>query len=127
MRKQRGATIFGMMIIAMALVFGALLVMKILPPYMDYWTVKKVLSVMANDPELKNMSEREVRNSFDKRASIDNITSVKGSDLEISKEEGEVIIEANYPVKVHLVGNMSACMDFAASTAASKPKGPPAP
>jgi hypothetical protein len=127
MRKQRGVTFFGMTIVAMVVVFGALLVMKILPPYMDYWTVKKVLSVMANDPELKHMSEREVRNSFDKRASIDNITSVKGSDLEISKEEGEVIIEANYPVKVHLVGNMSACMDFAASTAASKPKVAPAP
>lgn len=127
MRKQQGATIFGMMIIAMALVFGAMLVMKLLPPYLDFWAVKKVLSVMANDPELKSMSEREVRASFDKRASIDNITSVRGSDLEISREGGDVVVEANYPVKVPLVGNLSAYMDFTASTAASTSKDAPAP
>mgnify|MGYP001583737305 CR=1 FL=1 len=127
MNKQQGATVFGMMIIAMALVFAAMLVMKILPPYMDYWTVQKVLSAMAHDPEVKTMSEREVRTSFDKRASIDNIKSVKGSDLDISKEGGEVVVEVSYPVKVQLFGNLSACMDFHASTAASKPAGTAAP
>jgi hypothetical protein len=127
MNKQQGATLFGMMIIAMAVVFAAMLVLKILPPYMDYWTVKKVLSAMAHDPEVKTMSEREVRISFDKRASIDNIKSVKGSDLDISKQGGEVVVEVSYPVKVQLVGNLSACMDFTASTAASTPASAAAP
>lgn len=127
MRKQRGATLFGMTIIAMAVVFGALLVLKVVPPYLDYWTVKKVLSVMSADPALKTMSEREVRESFDKRAGIDNITSVKGSDLEISRSEGEVVVEVSYPVKVHLFGNLSVCMDFSASTTGRTPKGAPAP
>jgi Tfp pilus assembly protein PilE len=127
MNKQQGATLFGMMIIAMVVVFAAILVMKILPPYMDFWTVQKVLSAMAHDPEVKSMSEREVRMSFDRRASIDNIKSVSGSDLDISKQGGEVVVEVSYPVKVKLFGNLSACMDFSASTAGSTPAGAAAP
>ena len=72
---------------------------------------------MSNDVELQNMSVREARASFDRRAVIDNITAVAGTDLEISREGGEMVVSAQYSVKTPLFGNLSACMDFSASTA----------
>lgn len=117
MKKQRGMTFIGILFVGIFLIFSAILVMKLIPPYLEYWSVKKVMNAMAKDTSLNNMSPREVQASFDKRASIDNITAIKGSDLDVSKDGGEMVASVEYPVKVALFGNLSACMDFKASTA----------
>ena len=39
-------------------------------------------------------------------------------DLEIGKEAGETVVSAAWSMKIHMVGNLSACLDFAATTAA---------
>ena len=117
MKKQQGMTFIGILFVGIILVFSAILVMKLIPPYIEYWSVKKVMDAIAKDPSLNNMSIREVRASFDKRASIDNITIIKGDDLDVSKDGGEMVASVEYPVKVPLFGNLSACMDFKATTA----------
>ena len=116
MTNQKGITLFGMALVAIVIVFAAVLVMKLVPPYIDYWAVKKVLTVMGNDPDLKGKSVQDVRNSFSKRAGIDNITSIKSGDLEITKDGGEVLVEAKYRVEVPIVANITACLDFFASS-----------
>lgn len=124
MNKQKGITLVGMLLVAGGIFFVALIAMKIIPAYIEFFSVKKVLSTMANDPELPNMSVREVRASFDRRASIDNITAVKGADLEVSKGDGETTVTAEYSVKTPLFGNLSAWMDFTGTTAKNSPDKP---
>ena len=41
----------------------------------------------------------------------------RGEDLEISKVVGETIVTAAWSVKIPMVGNMSACLDFVVTTA----------
>ncbi len=122
MKKQKGITFVGMLLVAGMLFFVALIGMKIVPAYIEFFSVKKVITAMSNDSEVQNMSVKEVRNSFDKRAVIDNITAVKGEDLEISKEDGSTVVIAQYAVKTPLFGNLSACMDFTATTSKSRSK-----
>lgn len=117
MNRQKGITVVGMLLVAGFVFFVALIGIKIVPSYIEFWSVKKVLKAMANDPELQNMSVKEVRGSFDRRATIDNITAVKADDLEVSKEGGETVVTATYSVKTPLFGNLSAYMDFTATTA----------
>lgn len=116
MKNQKGVTLFGMALISIAVVFAAILVMKLFPPYLDYWAVKKVLAAMGNDADLKGKSIQDVRNSFSRRAGIDNITSVKPADLEISRDGGDIVVEAKYRVEVPIVANITACLDFYASS-----------
>lgn len=122
MKKQKGITFIGMLFVAGMLFFVALIGMKIVPAYIEFFSVKKVITAMSNDSEVQNMSVKEVRNSFDKRAVIDNITAVKGEDLEISKDGGETVVIANYSVKTPLFGNLSAYMDFTATTSKARSK-----
>ena len=122
MNKQKGITVVGMLLVAGLVFFVLLIAMKIVPSYIEYWSVKKVLNAMSSDAALQNMSSKEARASFDRRAQIDNITAVKGEELEISKEGGEMVVTANYSVKTPLFGNLSACMDFNASTAKTAAK-----
>lgn len=116
MGRQTGATFIGMLFIAALVIFFAIIAMKLVPSYVEYWSVEKIMSAMAKDPALQGMSPSEIRNSFDKRADIDDVTSVKGSDLDISRENGKPVVGVAYSVKVHLFGNVNACLDFSAST-----------
>lgn len=120
-KNQQGMTFFGVMFVGFALVGGAVLLMKLIPPYLEFWSVKKVIAVMAKDSALPGMAVPEIIMSFDKRALIDNITVIKGSDLEISRDRGKTVVNANYTVVVPIAGNLSALMEFQASTADSAP------
>jgi hypothetical protein len=60
---------------------------------------------------------RDIRVSFDKRNAIEDIHSIRAEDLEITKEGGEAIVTANWSVKVPMIYNVSACIDFTATTA----------
>jgi Domain of unknown function (DUF4845) len=117
MEKQRGITLIGFLIVAIIGVFAVIAVAKVLPAYLEYWSIKKVLAAMGNDPALPDMNVKEVKNSFSRRADIDNITAVKKDDLLI-RREGQKIAEVSveYSDKRHLVGPMSVCMDFFASS-----------
>lgn len=118
--KQRGATLLGMLVVGIAVVFVALFAMKIAPIYIEYWSVSKVMKAMAGDPSLSSMTPAEVRASFDRRASIDNIKAVTGKDLEISKEGGTTTATATWSQTQKLFGNLSVVADFTASTGTPK-------
>ncbi|MBZ0106296.1 MAG: DUF4845 domain-containing protein [Sulfuricella denitrificans] len=119
-KNQQGMTFWGVTFVGMAIVFGAILMMKLIPPYLEFWSVEKVIGVMAKDPALPGMTQQEVRTSFSRRSSIDNIKVIEGKDLEISKEHGQTVVSANYTVLVPIVGNLSAFLEFKSSTQDSK-------
>ena len=56
-------------------------------------------------------------NRPEKRNAIEDVKSVRGDDLEVAKEGGEATVTANWSVKVPLVSNVNACLDFTATTA----------
>ena len=46
----------------------------------------------------------EVRNIFDKAAAVDNIKSISGRDIEISKEGDKIVVSFSYQREIHLAG-----------------------
>lgn len=115
-KKQRGATLLGMMVIGGAIVFVAMTAMKIFPAYQEYFSVKTTLRAMKQEP-LSTMSKKEIENAFDKRADIGYISVVKGSDLIVDKNAaGETVVSVDYKVIKPLFGNLSALIDFSASS-----------
>jgi hypothetical protein len=116
MRGQHGLTITGFLITAAILVVMALLAFQIAPPYMEYYTIQKQIKIVANEFQGTGIQRRPVELAFDKRANVENITAIQGKDIEITKDGDKVTLTAEYSVKVPLVGNLSACMDFRASS-----------
>ncbi|MDO8892752.1 MAG: DUF4845 domain-containing protein [Sulfurimicrobium sp.] len=119
-KNQQGMTFLGVTFVGMIVVFGAILVMKLIPPYLEFWSVQKIIGVMAKDSGLPEMTTAQVRASFDKRAVVDNVNVISGKDLEISKERGQLVVAANYSVTVPIVGNLSALIAFQATTQGTK-------
>ena len=114
--QQRGLSMMGFLFVSIMLVLVATFAMKLVPAYVEFFAVKKVLSTMGSDDELKSKSNAEIRESFVKRASIDNIKAVEASDLVIDRRNGGLVISTEYAVREKLFANISVVIDFTASS-----------
>jgi hypothetical protein len=115
MQRQRGLSLIGLIIIGAVLAFVAIIGFKLLPAYVEYFSVKRAVTDLARGTEVRGGTVRDVMNAFDRRATIDGVTSIRGTDLEVTKQGDGFAIVANYSVSVPLFGNIRACLDFEAS------------
>jgi hypothetical protein len=116
MNRQSGVSLGGAVAIMIVLALVAVAGMKLFPVIVEFYGIKKVLATMEAAGDTKG-TVSEIRKAFDRRSLIDSITVVTGADLDIAKEGGETIVSAAWSVKVPIVANVSACIDFTASTA----------
>ena len=113
-QRQRGVTLSGLLIWMFILVVLALFGMKLIPAYMEYGTAKNAIQAIARDRQAS--TPQEVRRAFDARASIDNITAIQASDLDITKDASGVVIAFAYRKEVPLFANLGVYIDFAANS-----------
>lgn len=113
-REQAGLSMIGFLLVAALGVMAVLLGLKIAPAYIEFYSLKNVLTTIVSDPELRDASVADIRRSFERRSLIGDIKVVTASDLEIAKSGGTLTIGTSYSVKVPLAGNVSACLDFEA-------------
>jgi uncharacterized protein DUF4845 len=112
--RQRGVTLSGLFVGLFILIVLALLAMRLIPAYMEYGTAKNAIQGIAR--ERAGASPAEIRRAFDARAVIDDITAVKASDLEITKDGNDVVISFGYRKEVPLFANVGVYIDFAANS-----------
>lgn len=117
LHAQQGAGFFTMMFYFVVAAVVVLLGLKLVPAYLDYFTVKKILASMAYGEEVKSGTVAEIRRSFDRRATIDYQKSVTAEDLEITKEGNETVVTAAWQQKIPLFTGYTLIVDFSASTA----------
>ena len=108
---QRGVSLGGLMVVLFVLIMAGLLAMKVAPPYMEFASVRKAVATVANDGR-----PAEIRKAFDARAAVDDISSVKGADLDVTKEGGQVVVSVSYRKEVPLFSNVGLYFDFATSS-----------
>lgn len=111
--KQRGISFGGFIFGAFFVVALALFGFKLIPAYMENAKIQHVFDTIAHDPEMQKADARELKMSFDRRASVDAINAIHSDDIELSRgEDGRPILTASYAVKVKVGGNVSLYMDF---------------
>ena len=114
--RQQGVTMVGMMFIAGIIVFFAITGLKLIPAYIEFATIQSHLRELARSPDSRGASPRDIQSAFNRRKHIDNITSVDGRDIEVDKAGGEIILILPYENRIHLMGNVSALLDFEATS-----------
>jgi hypothetical protein len=117
MKFQRGISFNVLMVGIAILAFASLLVMKAMPPWIEYGNAVKAIKGTASDGSLKEASVSQVRAAYGRRADMDDIKSVTAQDLEITKEGGELVISFAYTKKIPLFANVSLVFDFEGSSA----------
>jgi hypothetical protein len=112
--KQRGISLLGLILGLFILIVVALFSMKVIPSYMEYATAKSTIEAIARDPLMN--SPQMVRNAFEARAQVDNITAIRPTDLEITKDGNRMVIGFAYRKEVQLSDKVGLFIDYTAST-----------
>ncbi len=112
MLKQKGLTLSGFMTWAVIFAFASLLAFKLGPAYTEDMTIQKHFKAVANDSTLSSGARAPIEYAYSKRAEIDRIQVLSPKDIVISKEGGGISLSASYTVRIPLVYNISACLDF---------------
>jgi len=116
MKRQRGVTFVGMIFIAGLIIMGAIIALKLVPAYIEYFTIKRVIGDIASGSEVRGGTLRDATTAFQRRAQIDDIRAVTAQDIDVVREGDSVVLSASYQTKVKLFGNLSACIDFEPSS-----------
>ena len=117
MRRQRGLSLVGLIVVGGLVVLVAITGMKVAPAVIEYFTILRNVKAMAGSGELRGATVSDVRRAFDRRTQIDEITSVSAKDIDVTKEGNEIVISFAYAKKIPLFGNVSLLIDFEGSSA----------
>ena len=112
---QSGVSLGGLLVILFVVVIVGIFSLKLIPAYIEYGKCKAAIVAIAQDRS-KTGSVAEVRKAFDARTIVDDITAVKPTDLEVTKEGNDVVISFAYRKEIPLAGNAGIYIDFAASS-----------
>jgi len=83
-------------------------VAQIIPTAIEYQAVLK-----AAQKASEGNTVVEVRSIFDKAAAIDDISSIGGKDIEVTKENDRVVVSFAYQREIHLAGPAYLTMKYA--------------
>ena len=111
LKLQRGLSLIGLIFTLVILAAVALFAMKVVPSFIEYRSAKTAIEGIAAQ---KLQSVVDVRRAFDERSAIDNIESIKPTDLDIAKEGDSFVISFSYRKEVPLFKNVGLYIDYKA-------------
>ena len=97
--SQRGMSFIGLLFVGGVLAVTGVVLAQVVPTAMEYQAVLKAAKKASEGSTVP-----EVRSLFDKAASVDNINSISGKDLEVTKENDKVVVSFAYQREIHLAG-----------------------
>lgn len=98
--RQRGLSFFGLVFIGVLAVAVFAIGGQSIPIFLEYQAILKAAKKAARDGN----TVPEIRASFDRAGAIDDIASVQGKDLEITKVGEKVVVSFKYAREIPLAG-----------------------
>ena len=110
-RRERGLGLVGLILASAVVVALGAVLMRVVPTVIEYQAVQRAAQRAA-----QGNTVAEVRSLFDKAAAIDNITSVKGADINVTKAGNAVVVSFAYTKEIHLAGPAWLVMKYEGSS-----------
>ena len=109
--RQRGLSFFGLIFVGLLAVAVFAIGGQSLPIFLEYTSAKKAIEKAKVESTVPG-----VRAAFDRAAAIDDINSIKGSDLEVTKRGDKVVVSFKYSREIPLAGPAYLVYRFEEST-----------
>jgi Tfp pilus assembly major pilin PilA len=97
--SQRGFSLLGMLFVVGVLACLGVLAAQAFPTVLEYQAALKAVQKAS-----AGSTVGEVKTIFDKAAQIDDISSISGKDLEVTKEGDKVVVKFAYNKEIHMFG-----------------------
>ncbi|MGD9390991.1 MAG: DUF4845 domain-containing protein [Thioalkalispiraceae bacterium] len=113
--KQKGMTAIGWVFVFALIAIVTLVTLKLLPIYLDGFSVKSSLASLENEHNIGKMSPLKIKSMLLKRLDINMVTDVTKDDIYIDRSNGAMTIEVDYEVREKLIGNLDVVVMFNSS------------
>ena len=122
-QTQRGMTMLGFLMVLCLGIFFAFCAMKIVPMYIEYYSVKKMLTTISKNPEAANGSKEKIRDLFRRSLEIDYVKVIKPDMLKIESTDGGMKMIVDYERRENLMANLDVVGKFHAEQAMARGAG----
>lgn len=112
LRSQRGLSLIGLLFVGLIVVFLLVIGFKVVPAVTEYIAIEKAIRKIDKD----GTTVAQIRREFENYVIIDDIKSITGKDLEITKENDRVVISYAYSYPIPIMDNVRLVIDFSGST-----------
>ncbi len=114
--KQRGMSVVGLIFLLGLIGIFVLIAAKVTPTVMEFMAVKRAIITA----KASGNSATDIQKSFDKQAEVAYISSIKGHDLIIEKDETGYEVSFYYTKKIPLAGPASLLLEYEGTTQKNK-------
>jgi hypothetical protein len=111
---ESGVSLSGLIVMLVVLSAVALVAIKVTPAFIEYRAVKN--AIVKAKADAGSGSVREIQQAFDRNAGVNDVSSISGRDLVITRDGGSTEISFAYEKRVPLAGNFSLLLDFNGTT-----------
>ena len=111
--SQRGVSILALIAVLAVLAVVALFAMKVVPSFLEFRSAKNAITAIARD--MPTASPAEIRRAFENRSNVDDISSIKPSDLDIGKDGNVATIGFSYRKEIPLFKGVGLYIDYTAT------------
>ena len=112
LRRQRGATFLGMVIILAIIGFALYGGIRLTPIYLEYMAIVRAMEQTAKENADGSTSPQVLRQSLVRRWTIEDIKSIDPKDIEIKRTGAGFTMRAYYDAEAPFVGNVSLVAHF---------------
>jgi len=115
-KRQRGLALSALLLWGIGIALVAILVIRVLPDVIEYSKIKHAVKAVVSESSGKTVAE--IRHAYGQYAEVEHIKTLGPADLDVFKEENQVVVAFAYERRIPLVGNVSLLIDFSGSSSA---------
>lgn len=112
LQRQSGLTMISWLVVITIGVFFVLIGIKMIPTYMENYSIKQVLHQLPDDRAMRDVSRRELKRIVLKRFKINSVYNFKPEDLIVTKTKTGIRLSVDYEVRKPVIGNVFVVMSF---------------
>lgn len=111
-QRQSGMSILGMLAIMIMVGFFVMCAIRMMPPYIEYLSVKDIISRIAMETDTTQDSNSDIRRKIANIFNTNQIYKLSYQDVEIYSKGGKTYIDANYEVRLPVLGRIESVLMF---------------
>lgn len=110
---QRGISVFGLLFVFVLAALVAVVLLRTVPAYVSYWTIRSAMNGVAQTPEPIVGGKPAIMDLINRRLEINDVRGIDPKSFKIQRTDtGAYDVRVDYERREHLLGNIDVVLAF---------------
>ena len=110
--RQKGMTGIGWLTVLGLIAFFALLTLRMVPSYLEYYKIAQALEKLPAEAGLADVNPTSIRLFLERQFDIGYVSAISHRDVRVKPAGANYEVQAKYDDRQHLFGNVDVVMSF---------------